>query len=61
MWVMIWYGPCRYPPVVKREKLKTRRPPARSSAILLKYTKNLHGRVGRTQIKGLRKTPMRFS
>ncbi|ACJ19484.1 hypothetical cytosolic protein [Coxiella burnetii CbuK_Q154] len=47
--------------MVKRGKLKTRRPPARSSAILLKYTKNLHGQVGRTQIKGLRKTPMRFS
>ncbi|ACJ17517.1 hypothetical cytosolic protein [Coxiella burnetii CbuG_Q212] len=39
MWVMIWYGPCRYPPVLKREKLKTRRPPARPSALLLKDTK----------------------
>ncbi|ACI23220.1 hypothetical cytosolic protein [Coxiella burnetii CbuK_Q154] len=42
---------------MKREKLKTRRPPARPSGVLLKNTKP-HGRVGRTQIKGLRKTPM---
>ncbi|BBL36166.1 hypothetical cytosolic protein [Coxiella burnetii] len=31
--------PYHYPPVVKREKLKIRRPPARPSAVVLKNTK----------------------
>ncbi|PNT89884.1 DUF1658 domain-containing protein [Coxiella burnetii] len=43
--------------MAKREKLKTRRPPARPSAVLLKHTKPSRPSRG-GQIKELRKTPM---
>ncbi|KJY14194.1 hypothetical protein VO67_09060 [Coxiella burnetii] len=42
--------------MVKREKLKIRRPPARPSAVVLKNTKPSRP-SRRIQIKGLRKTP----
>ncbi|PNT87363.1 hypothetical protein C2L89_09095 [Coxiella burnetii] len=44
---------------MKREKLKTRRPPARPSAVLLKNTKPSRPSRG-IQTKILRKTPLAF-